>query len=63
VPVPDKGFAGGLRLEHPAGGWTAWNPNGRNYRKMGEDCIAIRVGKKAAGCLLDGREWKEFPEP
>ncbi len=21
-----------------------------------------RVGKKAAGCLLDGREWKEFPE-
>lgn len=21
----------------------------------------MRVGKKAAGCLLDGREWKEFP--
>jgi hypothetical protein len=21
-----------------------------------------RVGKHAAGCLLDGREWKEFPE-
>lgn len=23
--------------------------------------IALRVGKKAAGCLLDGREWKEIP--
>lgn len=22
-----------------------------------------RVGKKAAGCLIDGREWKEFPKP
>jgi hypothetical protein len=21
----------------------------------------IRVGKKAAGALLDGREWREFP--
>jgi len=22
----------------------------------------IRVGKKAAGAMLDGREWREFPE-
>jgi protein gp37 len=22
----------------------------------------VRVGKKSSGCLLDGREWKEFPE-
>jgi protein gp37 len=22
----------------------------------------IKIGKKAAGCLLDGREWREFPE-
>jgi hypothetical protein len=24
---------------------------------------ATRVGKKAAGRLLDGREYSEFPEP
>jgi protein gp37 len=23
--------------------------------------IAVRIGKKAAGCMLDGREWKQFP--
>ena len=26
------------------------------------DAAAIRVGKKAAGRLLDGREWNEFPD-
>jgi protein gp37 len=25
--------------------------------------IMCRVGKKAAGRLLDGREWNEFPDP
>lgn len=25
-------------------------------------CVMARVGKKAAGALLDGREWREFPE-
>lgn len=24
--------------------------------------LVIKVGKKKAGCLLDGREWKQFPE-
>lgn len=24
-------------------------------------CMLARIGKKAAGCDLDGREWKEFP--
>lgn len=27
----------------------------------GEDPGIVRVGKKAAGALLDGREWREFP--
>jgi protein gp37 len=26
------------------------------------DAWMLRVGKKAAGALLDGREWREFPE-
>ena len=27
----------------------------------GHHTLYTRVGKKAAGSLLDGREWKEFP--
>lgn len=30
--------------------------------KLDDDKMASRVGKKAAGRLLDGREWNEFPE-
>lgn len=33
---------------------------GRNQGNSGTYC---RVGKKAAGCLLDGHEHKEFPKP
>ena len=33
--------------EEDADGWHRW----------------AWVGKKAAGALLDGREWREFPEP
>jgi protein gp37 len=28
----------------------------------GTEPLMARVGKKTAGCLLDGREWKEFPK-
>jgi protein gp37 len=36
-----------------------YNPSAPN----GEDCWAMmKVGRKAAGRLLDGREWSEFPE-
>jgi hypothetical protein len=35
----------------------------RKGYKWGEhNADLVRIGKKAAGCLLDGREWKEFPE-
>jgi protein gp37 len=29
---------------------------------VGDHAVMQRVGKKAAGCLIDGREWKQFPE-
>jgi protein gp37 len=32
-----------------------------NRVKLDDDKLASRVGKKAAGRLLDGREWSEFP--
>ena len=30
--------------------------------KLDDDLLGYRIGKKAAGRLLDGREWSEFPE-
>ncbi len=29
---------------------------------VGDHAVMERIGKKAAGALLDGREWKQFPE-
>ena len=31
------------------------------FKQWGEHRELVRIGKKAAGMLLDGREWKEFP--
>lgn len=49
-------------LTRPAGiGWDAERPP-REVRHF-EDGLAVgRVGKKAAGRLLDGRTWDEYPE-
>jgi protein gp37 len=47
--------------------WGAWLPDGQDGAKftMRQEINAgdqpVYVGKKKAGCLLDGREWKEFP--
>ena len=41
--------------DHPA--------HGTHWEYVGKDKFAVkRVGKKAAGRLLDGREWNEYPE-
>jgi protein gp37 len=33
-----------------------------HFKQWGEhDSNLVHIGKKQAGCLLDGREWKEFP--
>ena len=44
-------------------------PDGSEHREPpgGDDSdepweLVARVGKKAAGALLDGREWRKFPE-
>jgi protein gp37 len=51
--------------------WGEWGPHPiakphptEQFIKTGEGHFVniARVGKKAAGCLLDGKEWKEFPE-
>jgi protein gp37 len=43
----------------PDGTWFLYRQDGRST--VG-GAFMERVGKKAAGCLLDGREWKEFPK-
>jgi protein gp37 len=45
----------------------AWDTCGGRYMyppiPLGHWCLMHRPGKKAAGHLLDGREWREVPEP
>ena len=36
--------------------------NGRSYEHHADGTTLIRVGKKRAGRMLDGREWDEVPE-
>jgi protein gp37 len=55
--------------------WGAWAPgsnfetipSGRSHNfgdpSLGDDEAVWQVGKKAAGRLLDGREWNQFPDP
>jgi protein gp37 len=39
--------------------WGEWAPEGTSGRP--EDDRLRRVGKKAAGALLDGQRWQQFP--
>lgn len=32
-----------------------------HFKQWGESRDMIRIGKRAAGCDLDGKQWKEFP--
>ena len=41
------------------GPWAVWNA--KRDRWEGDDTQVYSVGKKAAGRLLDGREWSEVP--
>lgn len=68
--VNDPAFAGGRAFDHPRGGRNAaptWGW-GRAYRParalmmLDDDTIAVRVGKKAAGRLLDGMVHDGYPE-
>lgn len=48
--------------------WGEWEPIGADKAAThiriwpGRDEVSLQIGKKAAGRLLDGREWSEFPE-
>lgn len=55
--------AGRVRIVHPSGRSDVEisNATGGRNTEVGSRYM-IRVGKKAAGRLLDGREWNEFPK-
>lgn len=64
--VRDQCVAAGVPLfVKQWGEWSEVYPRGRNLSYMHETMIGrtvmYRVGRKAAGHLLDGREWREFP--
>lgn len=44
--------------------WGEWAPEcDKKYFDVGSSKVGfVRVGKKRAGALLDGREWKEYPK-
>lgn len=46
--------------ERIAGRFVSARPNGNAVTDR--VWIARRVGKKNAGAMLDGREWRQFPE-
>ncbi len=63
--IRDQCVASGTPLHFKQ--WGEWVPgdhpaHGTHWQYVGEDKFAMkRVGKKAAGRLLDGREWNEYP--
>lgn len=68
----DQAVAAGVKFFFKQ--WGEWLPNakeygcyqqGANYNRRHVfvgDVAMVKVGKKAAGKLLDGRTWEEFPE-
>lgn len=60
-----NGFVGPLTMEsailhsHPR--WPQCFPDGPDANAICKNIEMLRVGKKAAGRLLDGREWNEVP--
>jgi protein gp37 len=40
--------------------WGEWGPFGQ--ASVGMKNALVKIGKKKAGALLDGREWKQFPK-
>ena len=61
----DPDFLGGAWFDSAGGGMTAvamLNSASGRYHRFGDGKIMERVGKKAAGRMLDGRTWLEFPK-
>lgn len=57
--------AGRVRVVHPSGRDDVEILHATGGRRQSEpgSRYMIRVGKKASGAMLDGREWREFPRP
>jgi len=63
----DSYMLGGRAINDPRGGRMSvakfpLHTRNNRYWRLDENHLAVKVGKKIAGRLLDGREWNEFPE-
>ena len=54
---PGRDLSGFEHLDVSQNDCTPWP-----IHEFGDGAYAVRVGKKSAGSLLDGKEWKQFPE-
>jgi len=57
----DQCQAAGVAFFHKQNGEYVWGNAGINQSSDWDGLHPIRVGKHAAGSMLDGREWKEYP--
>lgn len=60
--APGKKWLGTAHLNDGAGGPESSHIGPRQTINLHGDILASRVGKRAAGRLLDGREWNELPD-
>ena len=62
VPFFFKQWGEWAQVPIVGGGYLPRAKLGPNLQSMGDGILMQRVGKKAAGRLLDGRTWDEFPK-
>lgn len=58
--APD--MSGGRAFDTPGGRMAAAPGNRRGYKWLDENLVAYKCGKRTAGHLLDGQEWRQFPQ-
>jgi protein gp37 len=61
VPFFFKGWGAWLRPDQRRD-WRTEPISAARTHQWPDDTVSYRIGKKAAGRMLDGREWSEFPE-
>lgn len=65
VPVGNKGYAPkgySTDFHPPLTKWVEIGGKVEEYVTSSDGIFMRKVGKKAAGAMLDGREWREFPD-
>lgn len=59
--LPGATVPNGVAVEYPFAEWDG-DPETGEGDWFGDMTPMLKIGKKAAGRVLDGREWSEFPK-